>query len=45
LMIPYMATLFETRLAVSNRKAKDELDWRLQYPSYREGLREVVAHL
>ncbi len=45
LMIPYMATLFETRLAVSNGKAKDELDWRLQYPSYRDGLREVAARL
>jgi nucleoside-diphosphate-sugar epimerase len=45
LMSPYLATVFETRLAVSNRKAKDELDWRLQYPTYREGLREVAAHV
>ncbi|HUS11387.1 MAG TPA: NAD(P)-dependent oxidoreductase [Pyrinomonadaceae bacterium] len=45
LMSPYLATVFDTRLAVSNRKAKDELDWRLQYPNYREGLREVAAHL
>jgi nucleoside-diphosphate-sugar epimerase len=45
LISPYLATVFETRLAVSNRKAKDELDWRLRYPTYREGLREVAAHV
>ncbi|MGH9879972.1 MAG: NAD-dependent epimerase/dehydratase family protein, partial [Pyrinomonadaceae bacterium] len=45
LMSPYLATVFDTRLAVSNRKAKDEMDWQLQYPSYREGLREVAAHM
>ena len=45
LVSPYLATVFDTRLAVSNRKAKDELDWRLQYPNYRDGLREVAAHV
>ena len=45
LMSPYMATVFGTRLVVSNRKAKDELHWRPQYPSYREGLREMATHL
>ena len=45
LLSAYLATVFDTRLAVSNRKAKDELDWRLQYPTYREGLREVAAHM
>jgi nucleoside-diphosphate-sugar epimerase len=45
LISEYLATVFDTRLEVSNRKAKDELDWRLQYPTYREGLREVAAHL
>lgn len=45
LISPYLATVFDTRLAVSNRKAKIELDWRPQYPTYREGLREVAAHL
>ena len=45
LISPYMATVFDTRLVVSNRKAKDELHWRLQYPSYREGLREMATHL
>ena len=45
LISPYMATVFGTRLVVSNRKAKDELHWRPQYPSYREGLREMATHL
>lgn len=45
LMMPYMGVVFDTRLPVSNRQAKDELDWRLQYPNYREGLREVAANL
>lgn len=45
LISPYMATVFNTRLVVSNRKAKDELHWRLQYPSYRDGLREMATHL
>lgn len=44
LLMPYAAAAaFDTRLAVSNRKAKAELGWRPQYPSYREGLREVAA--
>lgn len=45
LISPYMATVFDTRLVVSNRKAKDELHWRLQYPSYREGVRAMATHL
>ena len=45
LISPYLATVFDTRLAVSNRKAKNELDWRPQYPTYREGLREVAVHV
>ena len=44
-MMPYAAVVVDTRLPVSNRKAKDELDWRLQYPNYREGLREVAANV
>jgi len=43
LLVPYMAVIFETRLPVSNRKAKDELSWQLQYKSYREGLREIAT--
>jgi 2-alkyl-3-oxoalkanoate reductase len=43
LLMPYMATVFDTRLPVGNGKAKAELGWRPQYPSYREGLREAVT--
>lgn len=43
LVMPYMAIMFETRLPVSNRKAKNELSWQLQYQSYREGLREIAT--
>ncbi|HEX7315735.1 MAG TPA: NAD(P)-dependent oxidoreductase [Pyrinomonadaceae bacterium] len=42
LLMPYAAAAFDTRLPVSNRKAKAELGWRPQYPSYREGLREIA---
>jgi len=45
LLMPYMGAVFETRLPVSNRKAKAELGWLPQYRSYRDGLREVAAHL
>jgi nucleoside-diphosphate-sugar epimerase len=45
LMSAYLATVFETRLAVSNWKAKDELDWHLRYPTFREGWPEVASHL
>jgi len=45
LISPYMTTVFDTRLVVSNRKAKDKLHWWLQYPSYREGLREMATRL
>jgi nucleoside-diphosphate-sugar epimerase len=30
---------------VSNRKAKVELDWQLKYPTYKEGLQEVLKDL
>jgi nucleoside-diphosphate-sugar epimerase len=42
LLMPYMAVIFETRLPVSNRKAKDQLSWQLQYHTHREGLREIA---
>lgn len=45
LLMPYMATVFDTRLPVGNQKAKAVLGWRLKYPSYREGLREVAANV
>jgi nucleoside-diphosphate-sugar epimerase len=36
--MPYVADFSSTRLAVSNAKAKSELGWQPQFPSYREGL-------
>ena len=42
-LMPYMAVIFQTRLPVSNQKAKHELNWQLQYPSYREGLHEIAV--
>jgi nucleoside-diphosphate-sugar epimerase len=30
---------------VSNNKAKSELGWELKYPTYREGLKEVLGNL
>lgn len=44
LAMPYAAVVVDTRLPVGNRKAKDELDWQLQYPNYREGLREIAGN-
>ncbi len=41
--MPHLAVIFSTRLPVSNQKAKRELQWQLQFPSYREGLRQAVA--
>jgi nucleoside-diphosphate-sugar epimerase len=43
LLTPYLAMVVDTRLKVSNQKAKRELGWQPQYPSYREGLREVAS--
>jgi nucleoside-diphosphate-sugar epimerase len=43
LLMPYMAVVFDTRLSVSNEKAKRELAWQPHYVNYREGLREVAS--
>ena len=42
-MMPYTDVVFSTRLPVDNSKAKTELEWQPQFPSYREGLRQAVA--
>lgn len=42
-VMPYLAIIFSTRLRVSNRKAKRDLQWQPQFPSYREGLQQVIA--
>ncbi len=36
------AELFTASMPTGNEKAKEELDWRPRYPSYREGLTTVV---
>jgi nucleoside-diphosphate-sugar epimerase len=43
LFLPYVAQCFTTYLRVSNRKAKNDLQWQPQFPSYREGVQEVIA--
>lgn len=43
LMMPYMAAVISTRLAVSNLKAKRDLGWKLNYPTYKDGIVEVAA--
>ena len=42
LLAPYMAGITSVRLPLSNTKARAELGWRPRYPTYREGLREVL---
>jgi nucleoside-diphosphate-sugar epimerase len=43
LLMPYAANAATTRLRVSNAKAKEELGWKLDYPTVREGLAHVAA--
>ncbi len=43
LTAPYAAAFLSTRLNVSNEKAKNELGWSLRFPSFKEGLRDLVA--
>jgi nucleoside-diphosphate-sugar epimerase len=45
LAAPMAATMMELRLPLSNARAKQDLGWRPQYPSYREGLRQVAQRL
>jgi 2-alkyl-3-oxoalkanoate reductase len=45
LLMPYLAAFTSTRLRASNQKAKQDLDWQLQYPSYQEGLRQTITQL
>jgi nucleoside-diphosphate-sugar epimerase len=41
----YAALVGETRLYVSNAKAKQELGWRPQYPTVADGLAQAAKHL
>ena len=38
LFAPYLARIMSTHMALSNAKAKEELDWRPRYPTMRDGL-------
>jgi nucleoside-diphosphate-sugar epimerase len=42
LFMPLTAEMFSSRLRVSNQKIRRGLEWHPQFPSYREGLRQVV---
>lgn len=42
LFTPYMSRMLSTRLPLSNAKAKAELEWRLRYPTIREGLLPIA---
>jgi nucleoside-diphosphate-sugar epimerase len=42
---PVLASLWASRLLVANAQAKRELGWLPQFPSYREGLSEIVKRV
>jgi nucleoside-diphosphate-sugar epimerase len=44
LIAPYMARVTSLRVSLSNAKARKELGWRPAYPTYREGLSDVLHH-
>ena len=43
LVAPYMSQLLTVRLAATNTEARRELAWTPQFPSYRDGLRQMIA--
>jgi nucleoside-diphosphate-sugar epimerase len=45
LAAPLAAGMAQTRLPLSNARARRELGWRPRYPTYREGLRQVAQQL
>jgi nucleoside-diphosphate-sugar epimerase len=45
LAAPTAVAMMQSRLPLSNARARGELGWQLRYPSYREGLRQVVQQL
>ena len=45
LVAPLAACMAQTRLPLSNTRARRELDWRPRFPSYREGLRQVAQQV
>jgi 2-alkyl-3-oxoalkanoate reductase len=44
LAAPYMARVLTLDLPLSNAEARRELGWAPAFPSYREGLRQTIAH-
>jgi nucleoside-diphosphate-sugar epimerase len=42
LLSPYMARLLSVRLPLSNARARDELGWAPAYPTWREGLAQML---
>jgi nucleoside-diphosphate-sugar epimerase len=42
LLAPYLARITSLRVPLSNAEARADLGWAPSYPSYREGLRDVV---
>jgi nucleoside-diphosphate-sugar epimerase len=45
LTMPYLAAVASTRLVLSNARAKAELGWQPRFPTYHEGLRQIVEQL
>jgi nucleoside-diphosphate-sugar epimerase len=45
LAAPMATSLAQTRLPLSNARARRELDWRPRFPSYREGVRQVARQV
>ena len=43
--LPLVRALVALKHQVTGLTRSDELHWRLQYSSYREGLREMATHL
>jgi len=42
-LAPYLLTVLSTRLPVSNAKAKQHLHWTPRFPTYREGLQQILG--
>jgi nucleoside-diphosphate-sugar epimerase len=43
LFAPFLAGITAMRLPLSNEKARKELDWRLAFPTWRDGLADMTA--
>ena len=43
ILAPYMSRLLTIRFSATNTEARRELAWTLQFPSYRDGLRQTIG--